>query len=170
VAEFATVQANHILVETEVAAERVFRRVRDATQARFVAVAKRVSTEPGARESGGRLPSQPAAQFVPEFASAVVALEPGEISRPVRTQFGWHVIYLVDEEVTPFEEAKAGLLESVADQAFRAWLEDRAVDLGVEVNPRYGRFSSETFSVEPARSTDPSDDADPEGVTTSPSP
>ncbi len=89
----------------------MYQRVKDATAAEFVAVARRVSIEPGAEDSGGELASAPAAQYVPEFANAVVALEPGEISQPVHTQFGWHVIYLVDKEVQPFEEAKAGLLE-----------------------------------------------------------
>jgi len=164
VLEFTTVQANHILVESRAEAESVYRRVRNATQTEFAAVAKRESTEPGANESGGDLGSGPASQFVPEFASAVAALEPGAVSQPVQSQFGWHVIYLVDKEVTPFEEAKAGLVEPVADQEFRGWLEDRADAVGVEVNPRYGRFSPDSFTVLPARSTDL------EGGVTSPSP
>jgi hypothetical protein len=80
------------------------------------------------------------------------------------------VIYLADKQVAPFEDAKAGLIESVADQHFRAWLEERAEEVGVEVNPRYGRFSAATFSVQPARSTDPSDVAPPDGGTATPSP
>lgn len=157
--EFTTVQVNHILVETEAEAESVYRRVQDATEAQFVALARTVSTEPGAIESGGELGSAPATQYVPEFANAAVALEPGEISRPVKTQFGWHVIYLVDKEITPFAEAKAGLVEPLADREFQGWLTDRAEELGIEVNPRFGRFAPDTFSVEPARSTDPEGDA-----------
>lgn len=157
--EFTIVQANHILVETEAEAESIHRRVRDATEAQFVALARTVSTEPGAAESGGELGSAPATQYAPEFANAAVALEPGEISRPVRTQFGWHVIYLVDKEVTPFAEAKERLVEPLADREFQGWLTDRAEELGVEVNPRFGRFAPDTFSVEPARSTDPEGDA-----------
>jgi hypothetical protein len=162
--EFTTVQASHILVETQTEAERVYRRALDATEAQFAALARRVSIEPGAAESGGELGRAPAAQFAPAFAAAAVALDPGEISRPVHTRFGWHVIYLVDKEVTPFQEAKAGLIEAVADDEFRDWLTQRAEDLGVEVNPRFGRFAPDTFTVEPARSTDP------EGETASPSP
>ena len=157
--EFTTVQANHILVESQAEAERVFRQVRDATEAEFVEVAKERSTEPGADESGGRLGSAVASTYVSEFAEAVVALEPGEISRPVRTQFGWHVIYLVDKEVTSFDEAKAQLLQPLADDEFRSWLEERADELGVEVDPRYGRFDATTFSLSSSRSTDP--DASP---------
>ena len=157
--EFTIVEANHILVETEAEADNVYRRVRDATAAQFVALARTVSTEPGAAESGGELGSAPATQYAPEFADAAAALEPGEISRPVRTQFGWHVIYLVDKEVTPFAEAREQLVEPLADREFQGWLTDRAEELGVEVNPRFGRFAPDTFSVEPARSTDPEGDA-----------
>jgi len=157
--EFTIVQVNHILVETKAEAASVYRRVSAATEAQFVALARKVSTEPEAAESGGELGSAPATQYVPEFANAAVALEPGEISRPVQTQFGWHVIYLVDKEVTPFREAKAGLVEPLADREFQGWLTDRAEDLGVEVNPRFGRFAPDTFSVQPARSTDPEGDA-----------
>jgi PPIC-type PPIASE domain len=153
--EFTTVQANHILVESQAEADRIYRTVRDATEAEFVELAKERSTEPGADERGGRLGSAVASTYVPEFAEAVVALEPGEISRPVRTQFGWHVIYLVDKEVTSFEDAKTQLLEPLADEEFRSWLEERADELGVEVDPRYGRFDASTFSLSPSRSTDP---------------
>jgi hypothetical protein len=162
--EFTIVDVNHILVETEAEAQSVFRRVRDATEAQFMALARKVSTEPGAKDSGGKLGSAPATQYVAEFADATVALEPGEVSRPVHTQFGWHVIYLVDKEVTPFSEAKEGLLEPLADREFQGWLSDRAEELGVEVNPRYGRFEPDTFSLAAVRSTDP------EGAPASPSP
>ncbi|HEX5936892.1 MAG TPA: peptidylprolyl isomerase [Actinomycetota bacterium] len=153
--EFTTVQADHILLGSQAEAERVYRRVRDASEQEFVDVAKQTSSEPGAAERGGRLGSAVASTYVPEFAEAVVALEPGEISRPVRTQFGWHVIYLVDKEIASFEEAKASILEPLADREFRSWLEERAEELDVEVDPRYGRFDPTTFSVSASRSTDP---------------
>ena len=153
--EFTTVQANHILVDSQAEAERIYRAVRDATEAEFVEVAKERSTEPGADQSGGQMGSTVASTFVPEFAEAVVALEPGEISQPVRTQFGWHVIYLVDKEVTSFEDAKTQILQPLADDEFRSWLQDRADELGVEVDPRYGRFDASTFSLSASRSTDP---------------
>jgi peptidyl-prolyl cis-trans isomerase C len=162
--EFTTVQADHILVKTEAEAQNVYRRVRGATERQFMALARKVSTEPGAKQSGGKLGTALATQYVPEFAEATVALEPGQVSRPVQTQFGWHVILLVDKEVTPFAEAKAGLLEPLANREFTDWLTDRADELGVEVNPRYGRFEPDTFSVATVRSTDP------EGEPASPSP
>ncbi len=157
--ELTTVQVDHILVESESEARSVYRQVRDATEARFVAVAKRVSIEPRAQETGGELGTATASTYAPEFARAAVALSPGEVSEPVRTQFGWHVIYLVDKDVTPFAEARAGLIEPLIGQEFQGWLEERARRLRIEVNPRFGRFVPETFSVEPVRSTDPVRDA-----------
>jgi parvulin-like peptidyl-prolyl cis-trans isomerase-like protein len=154
--EFTTVDADHILVDSREEAEQVYRRVQGATRAEFDAEARRTSIEPGAKDSGGRLGSNEASRFAPEFAKAVVALEPGEISRPVQTQFGWHVIYLADKEVTPFDEVdKADLVEPLATPEFQRWLEEQAKELGVEVDPRFGTFRPSRFSVEAARSTDP---------------
>jgi hypothetical protein len=159
VLDYTVVEADHILVKTEAEARDVYRRVRNATEEEFKAVARRVSIEDGARESGGALGAQAASGLVEPFARAAIALEPGDVSKPVQTQFGWHVIYLVEKTVTPFEEAKAGLLEPVADREFQAWLAERAARLDIEVNPRYGHFVARTFTLTAARSTDPEGDA-----------
>jgi hypothetical protein len=159
VLEFTTVQADHILVKTQAEAQSVYQHVKDASVDRFVALARKLSIEPGAKESGGVLASAPASQYLPEFANAVSALEPGQISEPVHTNVGWHVIYLVDKQVRPFDEVKSDLLEPVADGEFKGWLARRATQLGVEVNPRYGHFDPNTFSVSAVRSTDPEGDA-----------
>jgi parvulin-like peptidyl-prolyl isomerase len=156
---FTTIDADHILVRTQAEAEEVYRQVRNATEERFMEVAKRLSIEPGADSTGGALGVTAASGFVQPFADAALALDPGEVSRPVQTQFGWHVIYLIDTEVTPFTEARAQLLEPLADREFRTWLEERATELGVEVNPRYGRFEASSFTVRAVRSTDPDADA-----------
>jgi parvulin-like peptidyl-prolyl isomerase len=153
--EFTFLEADHILVETEAEADDVYRRVRDATEEEFMAVAREESIEPGADTTGGSLGRTAASGFVQEFADAAIDLEPGEVSRPVQTEFGWHVIYLADEIVTPYEEARADLIEPVADQQFQSWLQDQAEALDVEVNPRFGRFQPRSFSVAPVRSTDP---------------
>ena len=80
-----------------------------AKGADFSAVAKELSEEPGAKQSGGELGYFSKERMVPEFSEAAFALKSGQISEPVKTQFGWHVIKLEDRKaagVTPFEEVK----------------------------------------------------------------
>jgi len=75
----------------------------------FSSLAKEMSEEPGAKESGGDLGFFTKDRMVPEFAEAAFTLKPGEVSEPVRTQFGWHVIKLEEKKpagMSPFEEVK----------------------------------------------------------------
>ena len=73
-------------------------------------MAKEVSEEPGAKESGGDLNFFPKDRMVPEFANAAFAMKKGDISKePVRSKFGWHVINVTDRKDSgsmPFEEVK----------------------------------------------------------------
>ena len=160
---FTTIEALHILVDSEAEAEDVYQQVTapDATRATFERLAMQVSTDTGSGKQGGSLGKAAASTYVPEFGEAASALEPGEIAPPVQSEFGWHVIYLVDEQVTPFEEAKASLLQDDQGTLFTTWLRDQAETQGVEVNPKYGRFDPETLTVVAVNSTDPSANAGP---------
>ena len=160
---FTTIEALHILVKTRAEADDVYRQVTapNATRATFEDLAKRLSTDTASGEQGGSLGSAPAANYVPDFAEAAVALEPGQISEPIETEFGWHVIYLVDEQVTPFAEAKASLLQGDQGALFTEWLRAQARSEGVEVNPKYGNFDPQTLTVVAVTSTDPSAAAGP---------
>ena len=165
--EFTTIQADHILLRTQAEAEQVYREVTAPgfTDAQFAALARKVSIDPSAKQNGGSLPVEPASRFVPEFAQAAAALQPGQISRPVQSQDGWHVIKLVSKQVTPFAQAKAQLLQSGGAQIFNDWLMQQAKDRGVEVNPKYGRYDVPSLSVVAITSTDPSASASPSGAT-----
>jgi peptidyl-prolyl cis-trans isomerase C len=115
------VRASHILIrlpedadektvaEKKKAAEAALERV-GAKKEDFAAVAKEVSEEPGAKESGGDLNFFPKERMVPEFANAAFGMDKGEMSKePVRTKFGWHVIKVTDRKpagTMPFEEVK----------------------------------------------------------------
>ncbi|WP_315783334.1 peptidylprolyl isomerase [Bradyrhizobium sp. SZCCHNPS1003] len=83
------VHARHILVETEDEAKAV--KAELAKGADFAELAKKKSKDPGASD-GGDLGFFTKEQMVPEFANVAFAMEPGKISDPVKTQFGWHVI------------------------------------------------------------------------------
>lgn len=88
--------ASHILVETEEAALAVVEELTGG--ANFAAVAREKSTGPSG-PNGGQLGWFGAGAMVPEFEAAVVELEVGEVSSPVKTQFGWHIITLNESRV-----------------------------------------------------------------------
>lgn len=154
--DYTTVQVEHILVDTQAEAQDVYAQVTDpgATEQAFTDLAKEVSIDPSAADNGGSLGSAPASQFVKPFATAAVALEPGEISEPVHTEFGWHVIRMVDKQVQSFDEVKASLVDSRSIVEFNAWLREQVEAEGVDVNPKYGRFDAETLQVVRISSTE----------------
>ena len=111
------VHALHILVESEADASSI-RRELDAG-ADFREMAKKHSKGPSAPR-GGDLGFFGRKDMVPEFSEAAFALEPGEVSAPVKTQFGWHVILVVERRTAPppaFEEVAEQLRKDVAREA-----------------------------------------------------
>jgi foldase protein PrsA len=157
IARYTTVEVDHILVKTEAEARDVYRQVTasDSTREDFLALAKQVSIDPTVKQNSGSLPSSNAGQYVPEFANAAVALRPGEISEPVQTQYGWHVIRLESMQVTPFEQARDQILQAQSTTVFNGWLRGQLGEDLLQVNPRYGRFDVETLTVVRISSTDP---------------
>ncbi|WP_323777529.1 peptidylprolyl isomerase [Leisingera sp.] len=109
--------AAHILVESEEDAQDVKKEL-DAG-ADFATLAKEKSTGPSG-PSGGDLGWFTTGRMVPEFEDAVLKLQSGEISAPVKTQFGWHVILLHERrkaEAPEFEEVRAQLAEELRQRA-----------------------------------------------------
>ena len=88
------VRARHILVETEDEAKAVVAELKKGAD--FAELAKTKSKDPGSAE-GGDLGYFTKDQMVPEFSAVAFALEPGKVSDPVKTQFGWHVIKVEDK-------------------------------------------------------------------------
>ena len=149
IASYTTVQVDHILVETKAEADDAHAQVTapGATEQDFLDLAKEVSIDPSAADNSGSLGSAVASTYVPEFQAAILEMEPGEISDPVKTEFGWHVIRMVKKQVASFDEVKQQLIDSSASTVFNQWLHDQ-IDAGnVDINPKYGRFDSETLEV-----------------------
>jgi foldase protein PrsA len=149
-ASLTQIHAKHILVKTRAAAERIEKQV---TTKNFGRLAKRYSTDTGSAAKGGDLGTIPATSLDPTFVSAAESLKPGQISQPVKTQFGWHIIELVSVTVPPLAQVRDQLVGSLQGNAFGSWLRERLATLGVTVNPRYGRFDPATGGVVPVRST-----------------
>lgn len=88
--------ASHILVETEEEALAVIEELEGGAE--FAAVAREKSTGPSG-PNGGQLGWFGPGAMVPEFEEAVIALQPGNISAPVKTQFGWHIVKLNEQRI-----------------------------------------------------------------------
>jgi len=101
------IRARHILVATEDEAKAAFRRVRGGED--FAKVADAISKDPGSQ--GGDLGWFTKDRMVPEFADAAFKLDKGQISDPVKSQFGWHVIKLEEKRTKSFPD-----FEQVKDQ------------------------------------------------------
>ena len=152
--QFTTVEVEHILVADRADAERIASEVTPET---FAKAAQRESIDPGSAAQGGSLGSfseaQFQSQFDPDFVAATLALQAGEISGPIQTQFGWHVIRLVRRDVAPFEDVRDQLRANEIGAVFDEWFNEQLGITNVEVNPRFGRFDTETGQVLPIRST-----------------
>lgn len=116
-------RASHILVETEEEAQELVTALEG--DADFAALAREKSTGPSGA-SGGDLGWFGASDMVAPFFDAVAALEPGEVSDPVETQFGWHVITLAE---TRNKERPA--LETVREE-LTAQLQQGALEAHIE--------------------------------------
>jgi peptidyl-prolyl cis-trans isomerase C len=111
------VHARHILVATEDEAEAIEAQLKKGAD--FAALAKEKSKDPSAAD-GGDLGYFTKDQMVPEFAEAAFKLDKGQISDPVKTQFGWHIIKIEDKRTKPtptFDEVKSQLQTYVEHRA-----------------------------------------------------
>jgi peptidyl-prolyl cis-trans isomerase C len=132
--------ASHILVATEEEAAAVIARL-DAGE-EFAAVAAEVSTDTGSGAQGGELGWFSQGMMVPEFEAAVAALQPGERSAPVQSQFGWHVVRLNelrDSQPPAIEEVRGEIEAQVRDEAIQARLAELQA-AGEVTTPEPGQF------------------------------
>lgn len=136
------VHARHILLSDDVTSADQIAKVQADLKAGvpFDELAKSVSLCPSAPQ-GGDLGEFQRGQMVPEFEAAAFALkEPGDISEPVKTAFGWHIIKLegrVPAELVPFENVKAQLLQELegekVSELLRAKTEELRKEYKVEI-------------------------------------
>jgi peptidyl-prolyl cis-trans isomerase C len=111
------VHARHILVETEDEAKAIKAELDKGAD--FAELAKKKSKDPGASD-GGDLGFFTKDQMVPEFSAVAFALEPGKISDPVKSQFGWHIIKVEekrDRKPPDFDQVKSQIEAYVTRKA-----------------------------------------------------
>ena len=111
------VWARHILVETEVEAEGVYERLKNGED--FAEVAQKVSKDTGSAATGGDLGWQPRSFYVKEFGDAAFSQKIGEIGKPVKTEFGYHVIQVIARQELPLSDSQ---YQQKKETAFNDWL------------------------------------------------
>ena len=150
----AEVHARHILVETEADAKKVLQRLKDGED--FTKVATEVSKDPGSK--GGDLGWFTKDRMVPEFADAAFKLEPNQISEPVKSQFGWHIIQTLEKR-----EKKFPSLAEVKDQVARYVVQKAQSDMivGLREKAKIERFDKPVDPTPPAAAPDAAKPAAP---------
>jgi parvulin-like peptidyl-prolyl isomerase len=133
-------QVRHILIQvkrkngqidypkSKTEAERIYSQLKAGAD--FATLAKKYSADPGTKNLGGKITDTKGQGFAPEFEQTAFALKTGEISQPVKTQFGYHVIQALApvKPGTPFKQVqasiKATLLQSKRNQVMTQWVQD----------------------------------------------
>ncbi len=134
----AQIRASHILVSEEEKANQLYEQIQGGAD--FAELAKDNSSCPSS-SVGGDLNYFGKGQMVPEFEEAVFALEINQVSKPVKTQFGYHLIQLTDkkeEDKVPFEQAKENIIQNLTAQkqhdTYNAHLEELRKKYKVEIS------------------------------------
>ena len=104
----------------------------------FAALAREYSDDKGTASEGGDLGWVNPGAMVPDFEQAMMALEPGQISNPVKTRFGWHLIEVLarrqrdDTEDFNRNQVRQQIFQRKADEAYNTWLQRLRAEAYVE--------------------------------------
>jgi peptidyl-prolyl cis-trans isomerase C len=116
------IKARHILVESEEKAKEIYEKL--AHGGDFAQLAKEFSKDPGTKDEGGSLGYFSKGQMVPQFEEAAFKLTGNDVSLPVETQFGWHLIQVEDRR-----ERKPPDFASIKDRLMTSMIHRKAQEL-----------------------------------------
>jgi parvulin-like peptidyl-prolyl isomerase len=141
----------HILVKKKALADQIYQQLLGG--ANFAALAKKYSTDPSSKNSGGKLSISKGRQ-VPEFDKVAFKLKTHEIGKPVKTTYGWHVIQALTpikpQSVTKLSEVKTAIKQQLLGQKkqteMQKWVSDTAKDFESKTNYQVGYAPPATTS------------------------
>lgn len=127
-------QASHILVATQSEANDI--KLKLQAGADFAELAKQYSKDEGSKSNGGSLGRFVQGKFVPEFEAKLSTMKKGDISDPVQTQFGWHVIRLEDKRpvvIPSKEDAKAEIINKINNDTVTTMVNDLTTKADIKI-------------------------------------
>jgi foldase protein PrsA len=133
----------HILVKKKALADQIYQQVTHGGN--FAALAKKYSTDPSSKNSGGKMTISKGRQ-VPEFDKVAFSLKAHEIAQPVKTTYGWHVIQALTpikkQSVTKLSEVKTAirqqLLQQKKQEEMRSWVDKTSKDFESKTSYQVG--------------------------------
>lgn len=127
------VHARHILVEKKEDADKLYKQIKDGAD--FAKLATEKSSDRGSAARGGDLGYFQKDQMVPEFADAAYKLKKGELSAPVKSAFGWHIIKVEDRRKVPvptLQESRPQIEHQLQAEANQQYITDLLKDADVK--------------------------------------
>jgi parvulin-like peptidyl-prolyl isomerase len=160
----ASRDVRHILVSSKTLADKLYAELVADHEKNFAALAKKYSKDPGSAAQGGKL-TVSRGQTVPAFDKTAFSLKTGQLSKPVHTQYGWHIIQALSAikppSVTPLSKVKASIRQQLEqqqkNQAMTTWVDDVKKDYckpgKVKYAPGYAPNPDPCLAVTAATST-----------------
>ena len=131
------IKVGHILVDNEKKAKKLKEKLDKGSK--FADIAKESSKDEGSKNNGGEIGYILKGQLVPEFESVAFAMKKGEISAPVKTQFGWHIITVLDSrdaKAPTKEEADPMIRNKLSREAIKNYLTGLTKDAKIEMKTK----------------------------------
>jgi len=125
--EVEQVHARHILVADEEAAKQALARLGAGEE--WAALAAELSEDTSNKDNEGELGWFPRGMMVPEFEEAAFTLEPGKTSDPIQTDYGYHIIQVIEKGMREVDDAT---YDTLLQQAFSDWLEEQQAAAAIE--------------------------------------
>jgi parvulin-like peptidyl-prolyl isomerase len=147
----------HILVSNKALANKLYNQIKGGAD--FAKLAKKYSKDPGSAAQGGKL-TIVKGQTVGPFDQTAFLLSKGQVSRPIKTQYGWHIIQALSEvkppKTTPLKDVKTAIRQQLLGQkkqaAMTKWVNDTKAEYAKKVHYQVG-YAPPTTSSTPATTT-----------------
>ncbi|WPY00653.1 Parvulin peptidylprolyl isomerase [Candidatus Trichorickettsia mobilis] len=148
------IKVSHILVDSEEKAKEIKKKL--SKGAKFSALVKEFSSDEGSKANNGEIGYITKGQLVPEFEAKAFSMKVKEISDPVKTQFGWHIIQVLDKraaQVPTAETEKPNITSRLSREAVEKYFTDLASKADIKLNLPKSETTPEANKTAPVPAT-----------------